>query len=282
MLMEAMEDQLAGNATLPRTLGGLLFRPGHLTREYVQGRIARYIPPFRLYLISSLLFFILLPLLTGVGDIRAEMDEEMRQDSIAEAVRRDSLRAAGVADTMPDPETSRDGIIISSRAGGDRFNIQIGWDTTRIAPWLMPVARRLERSQDRLNSMPAPEAVATMIQAFIDNAPTGVFLMMPVFALILKLLYARRKRFYVEHFVFALHTHSFAFLLFTIMMVAGVDWLAALLLVWFAVYVFLAMKKVYAQGWIRTFLKYVFLSWAYMFLLVFGVGVTMILSALSV
>jgi len=38
MLMEVMDDQLSLNSTLPRTIGALLFRPGHLTAEYVQGR----------------------------------------------------------------------------------------------------------------------------------------------------------------------------------------------------------------------------------------------------
>jgi hypothetical protein len=58
MLMDALEDQLSVNSALPRTLAGLLFRPGFLTREYVEGRIVRYIAPFRLYLVTSVLFFL--------------------------------------------------------------------------------------------------------------------------------------------------------------------------------------------------------------------------------
>src|SRR5687767_2191509 len=45
MLMEALDDQFSINSALPRTLGALIARPGHLTREYMSGRIARYIPP---------------------------------------------------------------------------------------------------------------------------------------------------------------------------------------------------------------------------------------------
>ena len=41
-----------------RTLSSLLLHPGHLTREYVAGRIVRYIPPFRLYLLCSVLCFL--------------------------------------------------------------------------------------------------------------------------------------------------------------------------------------------------------------------------------
>ena len=48
---DALTDELSLEARLPRTLGALLFRPGFLTREYFAGRIARYVLPFRLYLL---------------------------------------------------------------------------------------------------------------------------------------------------------------------------------------------------------------------------------------
>src|SRR5690606_37120719 len=60
MIAEMLDDQLALNGRLPRTLVALLFRPGFLTREYTAGRIARYIRPLRLYLTCSLLFFVVL------------------------------------------------------------------------------------------------------------------------------------------------------------------------------------------------------------------------------
>src|SRR5690606_30196862 len=60
LLADVLEDQLVLNRALPRTLSALLFRPGLLTEEYVRGRIVRYIAPFRLYLVSSVLFFLLM------------------------------------------------------------------------------------------------------------------------------------------------------------------------------------------------------------------------------
>lgn len=75
MAAEALEDQFSLNSALPRTLIGLLFRPGFLTREYLAGRITRYIPPFRLYLVASLVFFALFPLVTNVGQFAEEAIE---------------------------------------------------------------------------------------------------------------------------------------------------------------------------------------------------------------
>src|SRR5688572_31290922 len=67
ILMDVLEDQFSLNSGLVRTLRALFFKPGLLTTEYFSLRIARYVPPFRLYLISSLMFFLLLSFLAS-GD----------------------------------------------------------------------------------------------------------------------------------------------------------------------------------------------------------------------
>jgi hypothetical protein len=130
--------------------------------------------------------------------------------------------------------------------------------------------------------MPPGEALRTLILAMEENAPKGVFLMMPLFAFFLKVLYFRQNRYYVEHFVFALHVHSLTFLLSTVGMLFPFPALLMVLTVWQLVYVFLAMKRVYGQGIVRTFSKYLALGFAYV---VFGVGIgaaaTMLFAAVS-
>jgi hypothetical protein len=277
-----MDDQLSLNSTLPRTLLALVFRPGHLTREYVQGRIMHYIPPFRLYLVSSLLFFILLPLVPGMENLNVSEQDEARADSVRIAAEVDSVllaraRAAG-QDTTEFVKAAQE----RSRGGGDSFTMNFGPDPDKVFAPLRPIARRMEETEGRLKAMGPREAVRTLRNAFLDNAPTGIFLIMPLFALILKLLYARRKRFYVEHFVFALHVHSLAFLLLTVMMLVRVDVVNAVLSVWFIVALYIAMKRVYGQGYFKTLLKYFLLGQAYMLILIVGVMATVILTALSV
>jgi hypothetical protein len=284
MLMEVMEDQLSVNSTLPRTLGALVFRPGRLNNEYVQGRIVRYIPPFRLYLVSSLIFFVILPFIADPNQIQHDLEQGMRADSVrraspagvAAAASRDSARAA-----RPRVNATLNGQEVDDDDEDIDLNMGIR-DTMKVPGPLRPLNRRLLRGQDRLNSMPKPEAIRTLVAAGEENAPTGVFVMMPLFAFILKLLYARRKRFYVEHFVFALHVHSFAFLMFTLMMVLRAGWLNAVMATWFVLALYLAMKRVYGQGWFRTLMKFFILSWAYLFVLMVGMFATTILTVLSV
>ena len=298
MLMEVMDDQLSLNSTLPRTIGALLFRPGHLTAEYVQGRIMRYVPPFRLYLVTSVLFFILLPVVADVNRIADEVASETEQDDARERAR-DSARIAGQR-ARADSARARIGAVRRGEipkgaraapplppvppkpdSGKVSLNLAIS-DTAKVPGWLKPLNRRMQRTEDRLESMPPREALRTALAAVEENAPKGVFLTMPLFAFILKVLYVRRKRFYVEHFVFALHVHAMAFLLFTVGMVSRLDWLHAFLALWMTLYVFLAMKKVYAQGIIRTFLKFSALAGAYMiFGLMVGGAATLLFAALS-
>lgn len=279
MMMEVMDDQLSLNSTLPRTLAALLLRPGHLTREYVQGRIMHYIPPFRLYLVSSLVFFILLPLVPGMENLNISEQAEAQADSARIAAEVDSVllvraRAAG-QDTTPFVKA-----VEEREKGGANFRMTIGPDTSRVIAPLRPIARHMKETEQRLNAMSRREAIRTLRDAFLDNAPMGIFIMMPLFAFILKLLYLRRKRFYVEHFVFALHVHSLGFILLTAILLFREDWLGAVLSVWFMIALYVAMKRVYGQGYLKTLLKYFLLGQAYLFVLIAGVTATVILTAL--
>lgn len=280
MLREVMDDQLSLNSTLPRTLGALFFAPGRLTREYVQGHIVRYIPPFRLYLVSSLLFFVALSFVANPGEISVQAAGLANEDSVRTARIADSVLLAH-ARARGEDTVSLAKAVQRSRQRGNGSAIQFGPDTTNVIPLLKPLVRRFDAVETRLNAMPRREALRTMIEAFEENAPIGVFVMMPLFALILQLLYVRRKRFYVEHFVFALHLHAFAFLTGTAILLSPWEAPDMVLFVWFMIYLFIALKRVYGQGYVRTFFKYVALGVSYTFLLIFGVTATVLLTAFS-
>lgn len=267
MLAEVVEDQLSVNAAFPRTMGALFFRPGHLTREYVSGRIVRYIPPFRLYLVASLVFFVILSFVVNTDAIWTEANAEMRADS---------ARAAGAATAAADSADD-------DEENGDGSNLNLNVDTANASRLMLPLARRLQQQQDRINALPPREALELFLDGVVSTAPKVVFLLLPVFAAILKLLYVRKKRLYVEHFVFALHLHAFAFALATIALVVGEEVLsAAVFPVLLLVYLFVAMKKVYAQGWFITAVKYASLLFVYLFVAMFGLISMIMLTLLTV
>lgn len=109
-------------------------------------------------------------------------------------------------------------------------------------------------------------------RAWLENLPIAMFCLLPFYALLLKILYIRPKRFYSEHLVFGMHIHTVAYLVFTVMVlipdVPAVGWLGPVLLLALAVYYFLALKRYYGNGAFLTLVKYVILAGMYSVLLI--------------
>ncbi|HMB42841.1 MAG TPA: DUF3667 domain-containing protein [Luteimonas sp.] len=126
--------------------------------------------------------------------------------------------------------------------------------------------------------------------AIFSTAPTTLFIMVPVFALLLKILYLFKRRLYMEHVIVALHSHAFLCLNVLLLIVNSnlQDWLASTpgllhtlfgiinfaLVVWMPVYLLLMQKRVYGQGWLMTLVKYSVLGFCYIILLSFGMAGT--------
>lgn len=139
------------------------------------------------------------------------------------------------------------------------------------------------------------EAFRRMGEGFFSVLPQTMLVMIPVFALILKLFYVFRRRLYMEHVIVALHSHAFLFISLLGLMVLGFArdgikphfWPAATLIgivqaamwVWMPVYLLLMQKRVYRQGWPMTILKYWLIGSVYFWLLLFAVTVAVMIGA---
>jgi hypothetical protein len=133
-----------------------------------------------------------------------------------------------------------------------------------------------------------------MVVGILSVLPQVLFVVMPLFALLLKIFFVFKRRLYMEHLIIALHSHAFIFfalLLITLLLAlkawaqTAADWLAAplgwsvfILSWWIPIYLFLMQKKVYKQGWIMTTLKYGVIGICYVVVIAFGVGVAAIVS----
>jgi hypothetical protein len=123
---------------------------------------------------------------------------------------------------------------------------------------------------------------------FVQNLPKLMFVLMPLIALFLKLFYIGSKRYLTEHFVFTLHCHAMVFVVLLLVMLAGslshhFIWAeplksAGTVAGWYiAVYLFLALRFFYKQGWFMTGLKFfmLFVSYSIAFGLTFAAGVVL-------
>lgn len=132
--------------------------------------------------------------------------------------------------------------------------------------------------------------------AFLSTVPTTLFVLLPLFALMLKLAYVFKRRLYMEHLIVALHSHSFlcAGMLLALLLDAMAGWTAALpwlslpigwaevaLLVWMPVYLLLMQKRVYGQGWPMTLLKFGMLGTGYLMLVMMGAMVSLMVSVVN-
>lgn len=294
---DLMEDQFGVERRLPATLFALFFRPGLLTREYLDGRVVRYVRPFKLYLVSSLVLFLLVGLLSlrGVSALNLGPDGTALQLSPEAGIV--SQEVSDALGTVREAErAAREGREPGSGAAEGALTIPDtvapGEEGEEEEPWYERVQvntgnERLDAlvraRMQRLGRMDPPDAIREVTRTFLNYLPTLLFLLLPVFAGILKLLYIRSGRFYVEHFVFVLHTHAFIFGTFTLSLLAGlagVGIVPGLLLLWAAAYIYLALRRVYGQGHLWTAVKYWSLGWMYFWTLFVALPPMVILTLL--
>ena len=132
--------------------------------------------------------------------------------------------------------------------------------------WLASQGVLLDRGQD------VAREAQIQAQFMSDELPRLMFLLLPVFALLLKIVY--RKRFYFDHLIFAVHVHSAAYIIFLLMLpleqIAGANKLALVaqlvVLTYLLVYIVLAMRRVYDAGWAEAVTKTLAVLFGYMVL----------------
>src|SRR6185436_10009312 len=130
---------------------------------------------------------------------------------------------------------------------------------------------------------PPQEAVRSFVAEFLRKAPTVMFFLLPIYAILLKILYVRRDYFYAEHVAFALHVHAFTFfLLFFWLVLKWIPYVSAIVWLWLPFYSLFAMKRFYGQGWVRTTLKWTVLGWSYFFVVCMGLIALFVVTLVTV
>ncbi len=297
-------DALAGwDAKIPASIGLLLARPGRLTTEFLRGRRARYLRPLRLYLMLSVAFFVTLRYEAARGKSNIRFTESSIADTSRALTRpaRDSLSALAAA-----AEGFREGVGARQRGGSAIDSTELGDflkhrpADARDGPW-----RRLKlHFKDRLAAiarLPAEQRDSVVRDAFLGKLGNLAICLVPLFALLLRVLWFRARLYYAEHFVVALHTHAFAFGALTLIMLLAegkrgvarlpIAWLASslgaaltalvvALAVWLPVYPFLAFRHVYGGSRAATLAKYVVLGGLYSVALLTGLVLTVLAAIL--
>ncbi|MDH3440368.1 MAG: DUF4286 family protein [Gammaproteobacteria bacterium] len=295
LMQEAFGDLLELDSRLWRTLIPLTIRPGQLTRDYLEGRRARFMPPFRTYLVLSIFFFLI-----AFFDPREELGIFFGPEAdVAEEPAGDAQSSEEIRDEVLS-ELVAEGILSQDEAGLERGDDEDGTDEDDEGPEFRITVDGTEASSEddcadiEIEDMPdwlatrlTPERLTAVCERMIaddgraflgkllDNVPAGLFILLPLMALMLKILYPLSKRYYVEHLLFVIHYHAFIFLILSLqILVSRLTSLASLpdavvavtitaVSLYIPIYLYKSMRRVYEQGHLLTLLKFIVLLVSY-------------------
>jgi hypothetical protein len=251
-LRESTEDLTHADSRLWRTIVPLLIRPGFLTREFLDGRRVRYLPPVRLYLVLSVLFFLIAAMVPQPPGAPAGVVVAQKGSQIVLS----PLGATGVG-ASPISEARASAIC-------GKF-VQFG-TTDR---WANRLQARFEAACVKV----VMDNGRTFRESFLHNAGRAMFVLLPLLALVMQALYRKPPRQYVEHLLFFVHDHAFLFLALGIYMPLAAlapapvrETVHAGLSVYVPIYFYVSMRRVYGQGRLLTGTKLAALACAYLIL----------------
>jgi hypothetical protein len=190
------------------------------------------------------------------------------QDALKRASPTPAQKSQQAGQTTPEPSEN------------DRPGLESGSDKNASTPFEKWIEGRAKEKMGEHGTK-----MGLFIATLFSNLPYMMLCCIPLFAFVLKILYARRHIFYIDHLVYALHIHTFAYtgVILIVLATIGLNhvapgritaWIIALLWMAFAVQIFLSIRRVYRQGWFISIFKFLFGGIAYLMVLVFALAVT--------
>lgn len=237
------EEVVSFDDRLFRSLKPFLLKPGFLTNEYLAGRRKRYISPFKMYVIISFIFFFV-SALRHVGYNEIIGNKHSLQDTL-QTLKETNKRAVSIRDSV-----SGFGVTLSDTVAAQKFFGKGFVDGFKLGK----------------------ENPNLLFDTIKEHRQKIIFMLLPVFALILKLLYRRSKILYIQHIIFSFYFHSYIFLIFLIISLikmTGLHWLMSYANIIYSaipIYLYFGLKQVYGQSNLKTSIKIILLSGSYIFI----------------
>ncbi|TCK69370.1 uncharacterized protein DUF3667 [Winogradskyella wandonensis] len=289
LFYNTISNYLSFDAKFLRSFAPLMFKPGYLAKAFVQGKRSRYLHPGNMYLFVSVIFFFLFSFV--INDWSKDADELNKRIAEADVVensesqrKRDSINNIKVLNAlkrnqnligMSDEELARtDSIMRSQKLGGIKtswgFNKSKVDSLVNVGAPEDVIYKEMGMSEDAgyferqiykgsLN-IAKGSGFGKIIKRMFDAVPVAMFILLPLFALLLKLFYFRRGR-YSYHLVFSFYFFSFLFTVFAMLLGIGrifpafPAWISWLIVFSTFLYFYLALFHFYQRHWFTTLLK---------------------------
>lgn len=266
----------------------LFSRPGFLAKEYLAGRRNSYLNPVRMYVFTSAFFFLLFFSFLYNNDIKSSVTiTDINGKSPAEIDKMDSASFARFTaninkeDKKPAVPMTRAEfgkyvdslkVFLGFHFTSQRYKSQAEYDSLLAAGvkkhnWLERKLIRKEIAMNEKYHNDTRQIIQSFRSKLLHNLPQMLFISLPLFALILKLLYIRRKQFYyIDHAIFSIYLYIFLFLSMLVLLSMtrlndqlhwGVlGFVLGMLYFGLFVYEYIALLKFYRQGWFKTLVKF--------------------------
>ncbi|APG60213.1 DUF3667 domain-containing protein [Christiangramia salexigens] len=310
---EFFSGVFAYDSRFQRTLRVLLFKPGKISKDYIEGKRMRYANPFRFYLSASILFFLIF------GSV-INLDEEFTESGAPSAVEIQDQTSITVANNKPaindsidfhpeliakSIEEEKDSLnyrnYLITKADLDSLN-RLELNIKKF--WLFyefQEETKVRSSEKAMECMDLPKSKFNLwfykkavdagtfkenpklfIEYFIGKLPFIIFFYLPVFAFFIYLLYLRRRFSYMEHLIFAFHVQTMFFILYAIafLIKSFTDdiWAISMANLIFLIYLYKGMRSFYGQGRVKTILKFLILNLIFLLLAVIAAIIALLVS----
>ena len=318
MMNHAVSDYFHFDHQFFHTLKPLLLQPGKLTNEYMAGRRVQYLHPIKMYIFISIVYFLLL-FQSAAEKTKTEtvsgkaVTTQQALDSAKKAIEKNRALSAAQKKSLENKLKEKKtityygfGKITDTDTADNYKQSKYGWfrpstDDTTYQQYItnqqkLPKDERDNFFQRQWNkkTLSYHEKYGKMAgDIFLDelkhNIPKMMFLLLPLFALILKLAFWKNKKYYVEHLIYSFHFHCFLFLFLTFMMVLqpiiphgwGISgWLTFLATAYIGWYIYRSLRTVYHRSRFRTISKMIGMSFMYFFAFTFCISLIFFVTAL--
>ncbi|MCU7490587.1 MAG: DUF3667 domain-containing protein [Bacteroidota bacterium] len=266
LVLEFLEGTIHLDTKIFQTFKFLLFKPGYLTREFNTGKRAGYVPPVRIYVFVSFIFFLLVGLMSGhksEGKEHTSKDKEgttiiqigPSDSDVVPVDSQDSLKALRAKQKLDSLMASKE---VKNSALGSFINSQVN--------------KRKEVGEKEFS------------HSVLKNISYLMFILMPLFASFVMLFNVRKGHYYYEFLIYSIHFHSFLFLLFSCflgaMAIYDSGWFILAACVISIVYFIISMKNAFPQKTSSVLWKAFSLIGIYGFTLFVCLLVTLIVSVM--
>ena len=308
LFSNTIENYFSIDARFFRSFLTLMIRPGVLARRFVDGKRLKYLHPAQFYLFISVVFFFIFSFTVRKADnevsevIKKGLEQEIDLDSIA--VNADSLDITEARKALKknqkiiglsDEELVELDSVMTSDSG--MSNISFGFER-KLLDSLISVGAPLNQKLKIMGMKDDTNAFGRkfytqmlkfyeqqgggIIQVLYDTIPIAMFLLLPLFAVFLKIFYWRPATF-AHHLVFSFYFFTFMFTTFCFILLANKVWeipiwIEVLFCFSFIVYLMIALRNFYRSSWLGAFFKASIISFFYMLIIVpvAAIGIIMV------